>query len=58
MPFAMFFSGGQAVHYSPDFAAVGYSGASHGCVNTRDYDGIAALFDLVAIGDKVVVYWS
>ncbi len=25
MPFAMFFSGGQAVHYSPDFAANGYS---------------------------------
>ncbi|MFL6109626.1 MAG: peptidoglycan-binding protein, partial [Marmoricola sp.] len=32
MPFAMFFSGGQAVHYSSDFAARGYSGASHGCV--------------------------
>jgi peptidoglycan hydrolase-like protein with peptidoglycan-binding domain len=58
MPFAMFSSGGQAVHYSPDFAAVGYDGASHGCINVRDYDGIAALFDLVAIGDKVVVYWS
>ena len=28
MPFAMFFSGGQAVHYSPDFAAHGYDGAS------------------------------
>ena len=24
MPFAMFFSGGQAVHYSSDFAARGY----------------------------------
>ena len=58
MPFAMFFSGGQAVHYSPDFAANGYSGASHGCVNVRDYDGIAALFDQVQIGDKVIVYWS
>jgi len=58
MPFAMFFSGGQAVHYSPDFAAVGYSGASHGCVNVRDYDGIAWLFDEVQVGDKVVVYWS
>ena len=58
MPFAMFFSGGQAVHYSPDFAATGYSGASHGCVNVRDYDGIAALFDEVQIGDKVIVYWS
>ncbi|MFC6288018.1 peptidoglycan-binding protein [Nocardioides sp. GCM10027113] len=58
MPFAMFFSGGQAVHYSPDFASVGYSGASHGCVNVRDYAGIAALFDEVRIGDRVVVYWS
>ena len=55
MPFAMFFSGGQAVHYSPDFAAVGYNGASHGCVNVRDYDGVAALFDQVQLGDKVVV---
>jgi peptidoglycan hydrolase-like protein with peptidoglycan-binding domain len=58
MPFAMFFSGGQAVHYSPDFAAVGYNGASHGCVNVRDYDGIAALYDQVQLGDKVIVYWS
>ncbi len=58
MPFAMFFSGGQAVHYSPDFAANGYSGASHGCVNVRDYDGVAWLFDQVSIGDKVIVYWS
>lgn len=58
MPFAMFFSGGQAVHYSPDFAARGYSGASHGCVNVRDYAGIKALFDQVQVGDRVVVYWS
>ena len=58
MPFAMFFSGGQAVHYSPDFAANGYNGASHGCVNVRDYDGVAWLFDEVQLGDKVVVYWS
>ena len=36
MPYAMFFSGGQAVHYSSDFAATGYYGASHGCVNVRD----------------------
>jgi peptidoglycan hydrolase-like protein with peptidoglycan-binding domain len=58
MPFAMFFSGGQAVHYSSDFAARGYSGASHGCVNVRDHDGVAWLFDQVRIGDDVVVYWS
>jgi peptidoglycan hydrolase-like protein with peptidoglycan-binding domain len=58
MPFAMFFSGGQAVHYSPDFAANGYNGGSHGCVNVRDYGAIASLFDQVSIGDKVIVYWS
>jgi hypothetical protein len=58
MPFAMFFSGGQAVHYSSDFAARGYAGASHGCVNVRDYDAVAWLYDQVQVGDRVVVYWS
>jgi hypothetical protein len=58
MPFAMFFSGGQAVHYSSDFAARGYSGASHGCVNVRDYDGVKWLFEHVRVGDTVVIYWS
>ncbi|MER6913815.1 L,D-transpeptidase family protein [Streptomyces sp. NPDC000594] len=56
MPYAMFFSGGQAVHYSADFAAQGYNGASHGCVNVRDKAGIAALFAAVRTGDKVVVH--
>jgi peptidoglycan hydrolase-like protein with peptidoglycan-binding domain len=58
MPFAMFFSGGQAVHYSSDFAAAGYDGASHGCVNIRDYAGVKWLFSQVRVGDKVVVYRS
>ena len=58
MPYAMFFSGGQAVHYSPDFAANGYNGNSHGCVNVRDYNGMVWLFDQVSVGDKVIVYWS
>jgi hypothetical protein len=58
MPYAMFFSRGQAVHYSPDFAANGYNGASHGCVNIRDEGAIASLYDQVRLGDKVVVYWS
>jgi peptidoglycan hydrolase-like protein with peptidoglycan-binding domain len=57
MPYAMFFSGGQAVHYSSDFAARGYAGASHGCVNVRDKAAISKLFDEVRVGDKVVVYW-
>ncbi|MFG2428630.1 L,D-transpeptidase family protein [Streptomyces sp. NPDC048590] len=56
MPYAMFFSGGQAVHYSSDFAARGYSGASHGCVNVRDEGKIASLYSQVRKGDKVVVH--
>jgi peptidoglycan hydrolase-like protein with peptidoglycan-binding domain len=58
MPYSMFFSGGQAVHYSSDFATVGYYGASHGCVNIRDYEGVKWLFSQVRVGDAVVVYWS
>lgn len=57
MPYAMFFSGGQAVHYSSDFAARGYNGASHGCVNVRDEGKIASLFAQVRNGDKVVIHW-
>lgn len=56
MPYAMFFSGGQAVHYSPDFAARGYNGASHGCVNVRNLAGIQSLFAQVRVGDKVIVH--
>ncbi|NUS00805.1 MAG: L,D-transpeptidase family protein [Kribbellaceae bacterium] len=56
MPYAMFFSGGQAVHYSSDFRARGYNGASHGCVNVRDKKKIAWMFARVHVGDKVVVY--
>lgn len=55
MPYALFFSGGQAVHYSPDFARKGYAGASHGCVNLRDRRGAAELFDATPIGTRVVV---
>ncbi|MFI2375202.1 L,D-transpeptidase family protein [Streptomyces sp. NPDC018964] len=57
MPYAMFFSGGQAVHFSADFAARGYAGASHGCVNVRDEAAVARLYAQVRNGDKVVVHW-
>ncbi|MEF9905942.1 L,D-transpeptidase family protein [Streptomyces sp. P9-A2] len=56
MPYAMFFSGGQAVHFSADFAARGYAGSSHGCVNVRDEAAIARLYEQVRDGDKVVVH--
>ncbi|HEX3829402.1 MAG TPA: L,D-transpeptidase [Sporichthyaceae bacterium] len=56
MPYSLFFDGGQAVHYSSDFAARGYKGASHGCVNTRDLDATKQLFESVKIGTRVIVY--
>ncbi|MGW5241131.1 L,D-transpeptidase family protein [Monashia sp. NPDC004114] len=56
MPYSMFFSGGQAVHYSSNFARLGYTSASHGCVNIADLAQIKALYFQVKIGDKVVVY--
>ncbi len=58
MPLAMFFSGGQAVHYSSDFAARGYAGCSHGCVNIRNKTTLRWIFDQVRNGDRVVVYRS
>jgi hypothetical protein len=58
MPRAMFFNGHEAVHYSPDFASIGYSGGSHGCVGLRDLDLATRLFEKVDIGTRVYVYWS
>ena len=58
MPYAMFFSGGQAVHYSSDFAARGYNGCSHGCVNIRNKSGIRWVFNRIHVGDRVIVYRS
>jgi peptidoglycan hydrolase-like protein with peptidoglycan-binding domain len=57
MPYSMFFSGGQAVHYSSNFARLGYSGASHGCINVRNKPLLIQLYNEVRIGDKVVVHW-
>ncbi|MGQ0623595.1 MAG: L,D-transpeptidase [Sporichthyaceae bacterium] len=53
MPFSLFFSGGQAIHYSSDFLRNGYGGASHGCVNTREYSKMRRLFEAVRVGDRV-----
>jgi hypothetical protein len=57
MPYSMFFSGGQAIHYSSDFARRGYAGASHGCVNMRDYGKIKKLFANTPTGTRVYIYW-
>ena len=55
MPFSLFFDGGQALHYSANFAANGYNGASHGCVNIRDYNGAKRLFEMTSTGTRVYV---
>jgi lipoprotein-anchoring transpeptidase ErfK/SrfK len=58
MPYALFFSGGQAIHYSASFARDGYNGSSLGCVNTRNLAETKKLFDIAHIGDTVYVYGS
>ncbi|MGQ0623594.1 MAG: L,D-transpeptidase [Sporichthyaceae bacterium] len=58
MPFAMFFSGGQAIHYSSDFLRNGYNGASHGCVNTRAYSAMRSMYYATPVGTRVYVYYS
>lgn len=57
MPWAMFFSGGQAIHYSEGFASdpTG-AGGSAGCINIRDAATLDWVYHQVRIGDKVVVY--
>lgn len=59
MPYAMFFNGDMAVHYSPTFAASGYypGGGSHGCINVADLQGVSWLFDRIPVGTMVHIYW-
>jgi hypothetical protein len=56
MLYSMYFSGGQAIHYSFGFAADGYYGASAGCVNTRIRSGAAALFARTPMWTPVLIY--
>ncbi len=58
MPYSLFFSGGQAVHYSPGFHRDGYNGASLGCVNVRVYKDARAIYRSSPVGTKVFVYRS
>lgn len=56
MPYAMFFDGDRAFHYSQDFKEIGFEGNSHGCVQTYDYQALKWLYDELAVGTRVVVY--
>ena len=56
MPYAIFYQGNVAIHYSQDFADKGYEGGSHGCSQLRDYQVAKWLYAQLKIGDRVVVY--
>ena len=56
MPYALFFSGAEAIHFSDAFQTEGYKAYSHGCVNLRDMGGAKALFAKAPLGTKVFVY--
>lgn len=57
MPWAMFFNGGQAVHYSDNFRRVGWDHpGSGGCINIRDAKTLDRIYREVRNGDKVVVH--
>jgi lipoprotein-anchoring transpeptidase ErfK/SrfK len=58
MPYSVFFSGGQAVHYSAGFRRDGYNGASLGCVNVRVFKDAREIYQRTPIGGKVYVYRS
>lgn len=56
MPYSLFYNGAESIHYSYYFHRDGYNGASHGCVNLRDYKGAGWLFRHAPIGTRVYVY--
>ena len=45
MPYAIFYQGNVAIHYSQDFSDKGYDSGSHGCSQMRDYQAL--------VGDKI-----
>jgi len=56
MPYSLFYNGAESIHYSYYFRRDGYNGASHGCVNLRDFRGAGWLFRHSPIGTRVYVY--
>ena len=54
MPYCMFFSGGQALHGSPDITVV-ENNVSHGCVRMRIQDAEWMRNSFASVGTKVIV---
>lgn len=56
MPYAIFYHGDVAIHFSDNFADIGYEGGSHGCSQLDDYQVAKWLYEQMQVGDRVVVY--
>ncbi|HMN75106.1 MAG TPA: L,D-transpeptidase family protein [Burkholderiaceae bacterium] len=56
MPYAIFYSGNVAIHFSQDFADKGYASGSHGCSQLKDYQAAKWLYEHIRVGDRIVVY--
>lgn len=56
MPYAMFFDGGKAIHYSARFRRIGFSGqGSHGCINIRAKKKLAWVYRWAPVRTPVLV---
>jgi L,D-transpeptidase catalytic domain len=56
MPYSLFFSGGQAIHYSQAFSRRGYEVGTLGCVAVGDRAFAKRLYQMSPVGRKVVVH--
>lgn len=54
MPYCMYFSGGQALHGSPDSTVV-EDNISHGCVRMRIVDAEWMRYNFASVGTKVII---
>ena len=56
MPYAVFYNRDVAIHFSDNFADMGYESGSHGCTQVKDYQAAKWLYEQLVVGDRVVVY--
>lgn len=56
MPYSLFFSRGQAIHYSKAFSRRGYEIGTLGCVAIGDKAFAKRLYTMSSVGQKVVVH--
>ncbi len=56
MPYSLFFSGGQALHFSKPFKNRGYAVGTLGCIAVGDKSFAVQAYRMMGTGDSVVVY--